>query len=100
MGSKNKVKYNVGGVVLEIDGEPKNKLRVLKIAMDNWEKLNNQLPIDSIPARRYNEDVQYVKELTDEVNEMGITHENFFLKEDMIKLNNLFRRYNDNIVLI
>ena len=93
-------KFNVGGVVLEIDGEPKNKLRVLKIAMDNWEKLNNQLPIDSIPARRYNEDVQYVKELTDEVNEMGITHENFFLKEDMIKLNNLFRRYNDNIVLI
>ena len=93
-------KFNVGGVVLEIDGEPKNKLRVLKIAMDNWEKLNNQLPIDSMPARRYNEDVQYVKELTDEVNEMGITHENFFLKEDMIKLNNLFRRYNDNIVLI
>ena len=93
-------KFNVGGVVLEIDGEPKNKLRVLKIAMDNWEKLNNQLPIDSMPARRYNEDVQYVKEFTDEVNEMGITHENFFLKEDMIKLNNLFRRYNDNIVLI
>ena len=93
-------KFNVGGVVLEIDGEPKNKLRVLKIAMDNWEKLNNQLPIDSMPARRYNEDVQYVKELPDEVNEMGITHENFFLKEDMIKLNNLFRRYNDNIVLI
>ena len=54
-------KFNVGGVVLEIDGEPKNKLRVLKIAMDNWEKLNNQLPIDSMPARRYNEDVQYVK---------------------------------------
>tara|TARA_Y100000590_G_scaffold5134_1_gene6968 strand:+ start:2550 stop:2822 length:273 start_codon:yes stop_codon:yes gene_type:complete len=88
-------KFNVGNVLIEIDGEPKNKLRVLKIAMDNWEKINNQLPIDSMPARRYNEDVQYVKELTDEIKEMGITHENFFLKEDMIKLNNLFRRYND-----
>jgi|TARA_B100000686_G_scaffold194425_1_gene201335 hypothetical protein len=88
-------KFNVGNVLIEIDGEPTNKLRVLKIAMDNWEKINNQLPIDSMPARRYNEDVQYVKELTDEIKEMGITHENFFLKEDMIKLNNLFRRYND-----
>jgi hypothetical protein len=88
-------KFNVGNVLIDIDGEPTNKLRVLKIAMDNWEKINNQLPIDSMPARRYNEDVQYVKELTDEIKEMGITHENFFLKEDMIKLNNLFRRYND-----
>ena len=88
-------KFNVGNVLIEIDGEPTNKLRVLKIAMDNWEKINNQLPIDSMPARRYNEDVQYVKELTDEIKEMGITNENFFLKEDMIKLNNLFRRYND-----
>jgi len=91
MGSKNKVKYNVGGVVVEIDGSYKNKFRVLQMAMTNWASKNRNLPIDSPEGRQYGKDSDRYNKL----KELFEFHKpNFIKKKHMIEVNELYRRYN------
>ena len=96
MGSKNKVKYNVGGVIVETDGSYENKFRVLRMAMDNWAKKNRNLPIDSAEGRRYGEDCEKFNEMK---TLLQISTDNFDKgsrgKKHKRLMNELYKRYND-----
>ena len=95
MGSKDKVKYNVGGVVVETDGSYENKFRVLRMAMDNWSKKNRNLPIDSSEGRRYGEDCEKFNEMK---TLLQISTDNFDKgsrgKKHKRLMNELYKRYN------
>ena len=91
MGSKDKVKYNVGGVVVETDGSYENKFRVLRMAMDNWSKKNRNLPIDSPEGRQYGKDMDRYNKL----KELFTFHRpNFIKKKHMLEVNEIYKRYN------
>ena len=94
MGSKNKVKYNVGGVIVETDGSYENKFRVLRMAMDNWAKKNRNLPIDSSEGRRYGEDCEKFNEMK---TLLQISTDNFDNgtrgKKHKKLMNEMFKRY-------
>ena len=91
MGSKNKVKYNVGGVVVEIDGSYKNKFRVLQMAMTNWASKNRNLPIDSPEGRQYGQDMDRYNKLK---GLLTFHRPNFIKKKHMLEVNEIYKRYN------
>ena len=97
MGSKNKVKYNVGGVIVETDGSYENKFRVLQMAMDNWAKKNRNLNIDSPEGRQYSKDMDRydrLKELFRYYAPNFLNKSKWFIKKKhMIEVNKLFRQY-------
>ena len=98
MGSKNKVKYNVGGVTVETDGSYENKFRVLQMAMDNWAKKNRNLNIDSPEGRQYSKDVgryNQLKELFKYYAPNFLNKSKWFIKKKhMLEVNEIYKRYN------
>ncbi len=87
-----KRKYNIGGVIVEIDNTTTQKFRVLRMAMDNWAKKNSNLPIDSPAGRQYNNDSDRYNKL----KELFEWHKpNFIKSKHMIEVNEMFRRYNE-----
>jgi len=100
VGSKNKVKYNVGGVIVETDGSYEHKFRVLRMAMDNWSKKNRNLPIDSPEGRQYGKDVDRYNKLKELFKYYAPNFLNkskwFIKKKHMIEVNELYKRYNIN----
>ena len=95
MDTKNKMKYNIGGVMVETDGSYENKFRVLRMAMDNWSKKNRNLPIDSPEGRRYSEDCEKFNEMK---TLLQISTDNFDNgsrgKKHKRLMNELYKRYN------
>ena len=90
----NKIHYDVGNVDVEVNHSHMNKLRILKMTMENWahdDGKNNAL--DSAQGRMYEADLHKVTDLMEQGKDMGITNENFLLKEDMVNLNVLFKTY-------
>ena len=98
MGSKNKVKYIVGGVIVETDGSYENKFRVLRMAMDNWAKKNRNLPIDTFEAKQYGRDSDRYNKLKELFRYYAPNFLNkskwFIKKKHMIEVNELYKRYN------
>ena len=90
MDTKNKMKYNIGGVVVETDGSYENKFRVLKMVMDNWAKKHRNLNIDSPKGRQFGKDMDRYNKL----KELFTFHEpDFIKKRHMIEVNEIFNRY-------
>jgi predicted DNA-binding WGR domain protein len=81
-----KIHYNVGQVDVEVDQSHMNRLRILKMTMNNWEKNNGQLPMDSRMGRMYEDDLHKVEELVEEGREI-------LTKEEMLDMNVLFKTY-------
>ena len=98
MGSKNKVKYNVGGVIVETDNSIPNKFRVLKMVLDNWAKKNRNLPIDSPEGRQFGKDMDRYNKLKElfEYHAPNFLNKSkwFIKKKHMIEVNEIYRRYN------
>ena len=87
-----KRKYNIGGVIVEIDNTSTQKFRVLRMAMDNWSKKNRNLSNNSTEAILYMEDSDRYNKL----RELFEYHKpDFIKKRHMIEVNNLFKRYNN-----
>ena len=63
-----------------------NKLRILHMTMNNWEKNNGQVPMDSRMGRMYEADLHKVEELVEEGREI-------LTKEEMLDMNILFKTY-------
>ena len=94
------IKYDdrlmVGDVDVEVDHflsclSQYNKLRVLSTTMNNWEKNNGQVPIDSRMGRMFESDLSKVMGLMkDGLNTKG---KNYLTKEEMIEMNKFFKRY-------
>ncbi len=71
-----------------------NKLRILKMTMENWAHDDGKsYALDSAQGRMYEADLHKVTDLMEQGKDMGITNENFLLKEDMVNLNVLFKTY-------
>ena len=85
------IHYNVGQVDVEVNHSHMNKLRILKMTMENWEKNNGQLPMDSQQGRLYEADLHKINELMDEGNVYG--QQEFLTKEQMVDMNILFKTY-------
>ena len=94
------IHYDVGQVDVEVDHSHMNKLRILHMTMNNWEKNNGQLPMDSQRGRLYEADLHKVEELTERGTETMLESDTEFLgtsefltKEEMIDMNILFKTY-------
>ena len=85
-----KSKYNIGGVIVEVDDDVDNKFRVLQMVMHNWSKENSKLPIDSEAGRLYSSDMDRVYKLKDLFK---FHRPNFIKKKHMIEVNSIFKRY-------
>ena len=89
-----KIHYDVGQVDVEVNHSHMNKLRILKMTMENWAHDDGKnYALDSKQGRMYEADLHKVTDLMEQGKDMGITNENFLLKEDMVNLNVLFKTY-------
>ena len=95
-----KIHYDVGQVDVQVNHSHMNKLRILKMAMDNWEKNNGHLPMDSRLGRLYEADVHKVSELTErgtktmlEDDKEFLGTDQFLTKYEMLEMNDLFKTY-------
>ena len=82
-----KVHYNVGQVDVEVNHSHQNKLRILKMTMENWAHDDGKsYALDSAQGRLYEADLYKVTDLMDEGREI-------LTKEEMIDMNILFKTY-------
>ena len=95
-----KIRYDVGQVDVEVNHSHMNKLRILKMTMDNWKHNNGRIPMDSRRGRLYEADVHKVSELTErgtktmlEDDKEFLGTDQFLTKEEMIDMNILFKTY-------
>ena len=94
---ENPILYNVGDVGVEVNHSHMNKLRILKMTMENWEHNNGRIPMDSKQGRMYEADLHKVNELMgyglSKKKEMYWSDKEFLTKEEMIDMNILFKTY-------
>jgi predicted DNA-binding WGR domain protein len=89
-----KIHYDVGQVDVKVNKSHMNKLRVLHMTMNNWEKNNGKVPMDSRMGRMYEADLHKVEELVDEgLSRKAERGKEFLTKEEMLDMNVLFKTY-------
>ena len=95
-----KIHYDVGQVDVEVNHSHMNKLRILKMTMENWEHNNGRIPMDSKQGRMYEADVHKVSELTErgtktmlEDDKEFLGNDKFLTQEEMLDMNVLFKTY-------
>ena len=82
-----KIHYDVGQVDVKTDHSHQNKLRILKMTMENWAHDDGKnYAIDSKQGRMYEADLHKVTDLMDEGREI-------LNKEEMLDMNVLFKTY-------
>ena len=80
-------RYDVGQVDVEVNHSHMNKLRILKMTMENWAHDDGKnFALDSAQGRLYEADLYKVTDLMDEGREI-------LTKEEMIDMNILFKTY-------
>ena len=86
------IHYDVGQVDVQVNHSHQNKLRVLKMTMENWQyNEGSKLPLDSKGGRLFEADLHRVGELTDKGKVHG--QEDFLTKEEMYEMNVIFKTY-------
>ncbi len=95
-----KIHYDVGNVDVEVNHSHMNKLRILKMTMENWEHNNGRIPMDSKQGRMYEADLHKVNELTErgtktmlEDDKEFLGNDKFLTQEEMLDMNVLFKTY-------
>ena len=95
-----KIHYNVGQVDVQVNHSHMNKLRILKMTMDNWEHNNGNVPMDSRLGRLFEADLHKVNELTErgtktmlEDDKEFLGTDQFLTKDEMLDMNDLFKAY-------
>ena len=91
-------RYDVGQVDVEVNHSHMNKLRILKMTMENWAHDNGRnYALDSAQGRLYEADLHKVNELMgyglSKKKEMYWSDKEFLTKEEMIDMNILFKTY-------
>ena len=83
------IKYDVGQVGIEVNRSHMNRLRVLKMTMENWDYNDGQKYSrgDDI-MKLYEADLHKVNALME-----GKSTENFLTKDEMLQMNKLFKYY-------
>ena len=89
-----KIHYDVGQVDVEVNQSHMNKLRVLHMTMNNWEKNNGHVPMDSRLGRLFESDLHKVEELVDKgLSKKAERGKDFLTQEEMLDMNILFKTY-------
>ena len=93
-----KIHYDVGNVDVEVNHSHMNKLRILKMTMENWAHDNGRnYALDSAQGRLYEADLHKVNELMgyglSKKKEMYWSDKEFLTKEEMLDMNVLFKTY-------
>ena len=90
-----KIHYDVGNVDVEVNHSHQNKLRILKMTMENWQYSEGaKLPLDSRMGRMFEADLDKVDELTEKGLSLKAERDKEFLtKDEMMNLNVLFKTY-------
>ena len=96
-----KIHYDVGQVDVEVNHSHMNKLRILKMTMENWAHDDGKnYALDSKQGRLYEADLHKVEELTEMGTSMMVERNTEFLgtsefltKEQMVDMNVLFKTY-------
>ena len=96
-----KIHYDVGNVDVEVNHSHQNKLRILKMTMENWAHDDGKnYALDSAQGRLYEADLHKVEELTERGTETMLESDTEFLgtsefltKEEMLDMNVLFKTY-------
>ena len=96
-----KIHYDVGQVDVEVNHSHMNKLRILKMTMENWAHDNGRnYALDSKQGRLYEADLHKVEELKEMGTSMMVERNTEFLgtsefltKEQMVDMNVLFKTY-------
>ena len=82
-----KIHYDVGNVDVEVNHSHQNKLRILKMTMENWAHDDGKnYALDSRQVRLYEADLHKVNDLMEEGREI-------LTKEEMLNMNVLFKIY-------
>jgi hypothetical protein len=82
-----RIRYDVGQVGVEVNHSHQNKLRILKMTMDNWAHDNGKsYALDSKQGRMYEADLYKVKDLMETGREL-------LTQEEMLDMNVLFKTY-------
>jgi hypothetical protein len=92
---ENSIHYDVGQVDVEVNHSHMNKLRILKMTMENWQYSEGaKLPLDSRMGRMFEADLDKVDELTEKGLSLKAERDKEFLtKDEMMNLNVLFKTY-------
>ena len=96
-----KIHYDVGQVDVEVDHSHLNKLRILKMTMENWAHDDGKsYALDSAQGRMYEADLYKISELMEKGTKQILEDKNKFLgspdfltKEEMLDMNVLFKTY-------
>jgi len=96
-----KIHYDVGQVDVEVNHSHLNKLRILKMQLENWAHDDGKsYALDSQQGRMYEADLYKVKELMEKGTTQILEDKNKFLgspdfltKEEMLDMNILFKTY-------
>ena len=96
-----KIHYDVGNVDVEVNHSHMNKLRILKMQLENWAHDDGKsYALDSQQGRMYEADLYKVKELMEKGTKQILEDKNKFLgnpdfltKEEMLDMNVLFKTY-------
>ena len=87
-----KIHYDVGQVDVEVDHSHKNKLRILRMTMENWQHNEGaKLPLESTQGRLFEADLNKVDELWKTLSHKR--KEDLLTKEEMLDMNVLFKTY-------
>jgi hypothetical protein len=82
-----KIHYDVGQVDVEVNHSHQNKLKVLRMTMENFQHNEGRnLPLDSMQGRMFEADLYKVDELL-------IGGKDILTKEEMLEMNMLYRLY-------
>ena len=85
-------RYKVGEVDLEVNHSHENKIRILKMQMDNWSSSSNnsRMPLDSPIGRQYDADIKRTDHLFGMLKTGTAKN---LTKDEMREMNTLFKRY-------
>ena len=82
-----RIHYDVGNVDVKVNHSHQNKLRILRMTMQNWQYNDgSKLPLDSQAGRLFEADLHKVNDLMEENKEI-------LTKQEMIEMNVIFKTY-------
>jgi predicted DNA-binding WGR domain protein len=88
-----KIHYDVGQVDVEVNHSHQNKLRILKMTMENWAHDDGKnFALDSAQGRLYEADLDRVTTLLDVFTKID-DDKHLLTKEEMYEMNVIFKTY-------
>ena len=83
----------IQGKNVKVDHSHYKKLQVLSTTMNDWEKNNGRIPMDSQVGRMFESNLYRVMDLMKDIGRWGTKGKDYLTKEEMLEMNILFKTY-------